>query len=327
MPNPLSPDTDLLATGRPTTVFPIRTISADLAVEARAWLNGLAEQGKAENTLAAYGRDIWHVLNEIAVVTDRRIALADLAQVGQSEIDGLVAAWRDAGATVSTVLRRLSALRSFARYLTDAGLADGKGILAAVLPQAEKAIGTGCGDQAFQRLVDLQPGRGSNPTWIDLRDLALVLLQSETGMTTGEIVSLDLSDRPTLERPIISILKTHLAPRDLAVSETAIQAIDRYLAARPGGQHPDNPLFMGARGDRLKPRLVQLSLQDIRGTAGIRGPLTVRAVRHALAERMKAEGQSVEAVAHQLGLSVSAAGRYFGDAERRKSARVRRPKG
>ena len=168
MPSPLSPDTNRHAIGRPTTVFPIRTISADLAVEARAWLNGLAEQGRAENTLAAYGRDIWHAFNEIAVVTDRRIALADLAQVGQAEIDGLVTAWRDAAATISTVLRGLSALRSFARYLTDAGLADGEGILAAGLPQAEKAIGTGCGDQAFQRLVDLQPGRGPNAAWTEL---------------------------------------------------------------------------------------------------------------------------------------------------------------
>ncbi|WP_162559347.1 tyrosine-type recombinase/integrase [Microvirga sp. 17 mud 1-3] len=298
-----------------------------MAVEARAWLNGLAEQGKAENTLAAYGRDIWYTLNELAVVADQRLALGDLARLGQPEIDGLVAAWRGGGATTSTILRRLSALRSFARYVTDAGLADGKGILAAVLPQAEKAAGTGCGSTAFRRLVDLQPGRGPNPTWTDLRDLALVLLQSETGMTTGEIVALDLSDRPTPERPIIPIRKTHLAKRDLAVSETTIQALGRYLEARPGTPQPGDPLFMGARGDRLKPRLVQLSLQDIRGVAGLREQLTVRAVRHALAERMKAEGQSVEAVARQLGLSVTAAARYFGTDKRRKSAGVRPLKG
>jgi integrase/recombinase XerC len=146
-------------------------------------------------------------------------------------------------------------------------------------------------------------------------------------MTTGELVALDLSDRPTPERPIIAVRKTHLAQRELAVSETTIHALERYLEVRPGKPDPGDPLFMGARGDRLKPRVVQLSLQDIRGVAGIRGPLTVRAVRHALAERMKAEGQSVEAVARQLGLAVTAAGRYFGGEERRRSAQVRRPTG
>jgi integrase/recombinase XerC len=146
-----------------------------------------------------------------------------------------------------------------------------------------------------------------------LRDFALVLLQSETALATGELVGLNMQDRPTKYQPIVTVRGGHLAGRELRVSGTCLNAIDRYLEARQDASYPKDPLFIGARGERLKPRLVQLILEKARDAIGAGQDLTMRSVRHGVAYRMKREGARVDAIARHLGISVQTACRYFKD--------------
>jgi len=298
--------------GRPPVIAPSPFLGPELQFAVRQWTSALGQTGKAANTIAAYERDVWHALNGLVWCLNRRVDPDDLTQVGQAEQNDLVARWRGESVITATILRRLAAFRNFARFLQQQGL-DCRGILGAVLPSVDKTDPSlVCSQNVIDRLIELkEPGRGED--WIELRDFALVLLQSETALTTGELVGLDMQDRPTGCRRKITVRSGRLADRELVVSDACLKAIDRYLEARQDIPRPDEPLFIGARGERLKPRLIQLALEKARDAIGADQGLTVRSVRHGVAFRMKRDGARVDAIARQLGISVQAAGRYFKD--------------
>lgn len=306
------PSSDHRHVGRPAVIAPSPFLGTELQTAVRQWTSALEQTGKAANTIAAYERDVWHALNGLAWCLDHRVDLDDLCRIGQAEQDELVARWRGETVITSTILRRLAAFRNFARFLQQQG-SDCRGILGAVLPSVDKTDpSTVCSQNVIDRLIELkEPGRGDG--WIELRDFALVLLQSETALTTGELVGLDMQDRPTSSRRKVTVRSGRLADRDLVVSDACLKAINRYLEARQDAPHPADPLFIGVRGERLKPRLVQLALEKARDAIGAGRGLTMRSVRHGVAYRMKRDGARVDAIAHQLGISVQAAGRYFKD--------------
>lgn len=306
------PSPDHSHVGRPAVIAPSPFLGLGLQTAVRQWTSALEQMGKAANTIAAYERDVWHALNGLAWCLDRRVDLDDLARIGQAEQDALVARWRSETVITATILRRLSAFRNFARFLQQQGN-DCRGILGAVLPSVDKIDpSTVCSQNVMDRLIELkEPGRADD--WIELRDFALVLLQSETALTTGELVGLDLRDRPTQRRRRVTVRAGRLADRELVVSDACRKAIDRYLEARHDDPGLEDPLFIGVRGERLKPRLVQLALEKARDAIGAGRSLTMRSVRHGVAYRMKRDGARIDAIARQLGISVQAAGRYFKD--------------
>lgn len=235
-------------TGRPALVSPGSFIGPALHTWVCQWTLALKAAGKAANTVASYERDIWYALNGLAWCKDRRLDLGDLSQIAQSDQDSLVAYWRNEKVVTSTILRRLAAFRGFARFLQKNG-ADCRGILSTTLPSAERTnTPVACNQNIIDRLIELkEPGRGDD--WIELRDFALVFLQSETALTTGELVGLDVSDRPTRHRPVITVRSGRLANRDLTVSDACLKAIDRYIDARQDTPFPEDPLFIGVRGE------------------------------------------------------------------------------
>ena len=134
-----------------------------------------------------------------------------------------------------------AAFRSFAPFLQNIGT-DCRGILSTTLPTAERiSTPVACNQNIIDRLIELkEPGRGDD--WIGLRDFALVFLQSETALTTGQLAGLDVLDRPTRHRPVITVRFGRIANRELTVSDVCLKAIDRYLRRPSGHPYPKGPV-------------------------------------------------------------------------------------
>ena len=88
-------------------------------------------------------------------------------------------------------------------------------------------------------------------------------------------------------------------------------AVADYLAACPHALATDGPLFVGARGGPLNPRIVQRQMEAIRGHLGLPKSATPHALRHSFATHLLAAGGDLRAIQELLGhASLSTTQRY-----------------
>ena len=63
----------------------------------------------------------------------------------------------------------------------------------------------------------------------------------------------------------------------------------------------DGPLFIGAKGGPLSPRIVQLTMERLRGVLGLAETATPHALRHSFATHLLARGGDLRAIQELLG--------------------------
>ncbi len=79
------------------------------------------------------------------------------------------------------------------------------------------------------------------------------------------------------------------------------QAIADYVALCPYPLPADGPLFVGARGGPLSPRILQLTMERLRGALSLPDTATPHALRHSFATHLLARGGDLRAIQELLG--------------------------
>ena len=88
--------------------------------------------------------------------------------------------------------------------------------------------------------------------------------------------------------------------RQLPVLPAVRAAVADYLAACPYALAQDGPLFVGARGGPLHPRLVQRQMEALRGLLGLPETATPHALRHSFATHLLGAGGDLRAIQELL---------------------------
>jgi integrase/recombinase XerC len=77
--------------------------------------------------------------------------------------------------------------------------------------------------------------------------------------------------------------------------------IAEYVAICHYRLAPEGPLFVGAKGGPLSPRILQLTMQRLRGALGLAHTATPHALRHSFATHLLARGGDLRAIQELLG--------------------------
>ncbi|MDO9563529.1 MAG: tyrosine-type recombinase/integrase, partial [Bradyrhizobium sp.] len=108
--------------------------------------------------------------------------------------------------------------------------------------------------------------------------------------------------------------KTRMVP----VLQNVLALVQAYVAMCPHQIRPEGPVFVGARGGPLSPRIIQLTMERLRGALGLPDSATPHALRHSFATHLLNRGGDLRAIQELLGhASLSTTQIYTGiDSER-----------
>lgn len=274
-------------------------------VEFASWLE--LEKGYSPHTIEGYLRDIREFSGTI---TEDR----DIHEITSQDVRKFVVGLH--GKNISTsVARKLSALRTFFRYLQRQKYISHDPLSGVSGPKIGQSIPVFLTvDEVFLLLEE----PGSHDTFMD-RDKAILELLYSTGIRVAELVSSDLKDLD-FESEVLSVRGKGNKERLVPVGQHALHAVSQWLSLREklmqkrvakGKTVEKDPLFLNGRGGRLTARSVERLVKAYGERAGIRQTVTPHALRHSFATHLLEMGADLRSVQELLGhASLSSTQRY-----------------
>ena len=276
--------------------------AAEVAAEIRLWLGHLgAERRMSAKTCEAYRRDVHQFLAFLAEHLGQRVTLSGLSRLAPADVRAFMAARRMQGIAGRSLMRGLAGARSFARFLER----DHKGKVAALsavrAPRVEKTLPKPLAVAAAKRITDteLRAGEEREP-WVLARDAAVLALLYGSGLRISEALGLKPRDVAGARDSLTVIGKGNKA-RMVPVLPQVSRLIADYMALCPYDLVPDGPLFVGQKGKRLSPRILQLAMERLRGALNLPDTATPHALRHSFATHLLARGGDLRSIQELLG--------------------------
>ena len=292
-----------------------------LSLEMTRWLSHLrAERRLSPKTLEAYARDVRQCLAFLGEHWDARVTLKRFAALEATDIRSFLAMRRADDIGGRSLARSLAGLRSFVRFLER----EGKGRIGALsairAPKIGKSLPKPIQMAAAKRLADAdeRAGEESDP-WIWARDAAVMALLYGSGLRISEALGLKRRGVPRPgEGDVIVVTGKGNKTRMVPVLQNVLELVEEYAAICPYPLPPEGPMFVGARGGPLNARIIQLTMERLRGALGLPDSATPHALRHSFATHLLSRGGDLRAIQELLGhASLSTTQIYTGiDSER-----------
>jgi integrase/recombinase XerC len=289
------------------------------------------------HTVRAYESDITQYLSWVAAETGRRVGDLTPGDLDPQTLRTHIAELNRHGDARSSVSRKVSALRTFVRYLRREGLLDSDPTSLTVAPRREHTLPVHLTESEMIRLLEMPDG--GEP--LGRRDRAILELFYASGLRLSELEALDL-DNVDFSRRMVRVMgkggKERIIPFNQA-SERALRAwlsdrwkilaerrpkteerkteptgrrskhVERARATgerttrRAGARPAGDPLFVNYRGTRLTGRSVDRLLRlYVRRFTTVRG-VSPHALRHSFATHLLQHGADLRVIQELLGHS------------------------
>jgi integrase/recombinase XerC len=242
---------------------------------------------RASKTVEAYRRD----LTALREYLGKPIGGATL-----EELETYTAQLRADGLSSATIARRTAAARSFFRHQQLLGAREDNPAAGVRLPRRAKPLPKTLSPGEAERLIEA--AAGTQPR--SLRDQALVELLYGAGLRVSEAIGLDKAG-VDLDARLVRVVGKGGKERVVPVLPVVAAAIADYVKLCPYRSGPEAPLFIGARGERLNPRIVQRAMAKLRGALGLPESATPHALRHSFATHLLAAGGDLRMIQELLG--------------------------
>jgi integrase/recombinase XerC len=289
----------------------------------RGFLEHLAlNRDLSPHTVRAYESDLDQFLASIAAARQVRRDEIAVASLDRDALRGYLADLHRRGVSRASAARKLSAVRTFTRYLRREGLIDGDPGALVGTPKLDQHLPVHLSVDEMTRLLET-PDAGDP---LGRRDRAILELFYASGLRLSELVGLDVED-VNLGGRLVRVLgkgrKERIVPFNAATS-SALRAWlpdrQRIMAEALKGRHDGrplratkygrplratrkdrDPLFVNYRGGRLTARSVHRLVHRYVIACSARTGISPHALRHSFATHLLERGADLRAIQELLG--------------------------
>jgi integrase/recombinase XerC len=269
----------------------------------------------SEHTLRAYESDITQYLIFVAKLRDCWVSELSPSDLQTDSVRAHVAELGRVGEARSTVARKVSALRTFVRYLRREDVMQHDPTALAVAPRREQTLPVHLTEQDMETLL-AQPD-ATQP--LGRRDRAILELFYASGLRLSELEALDLDSvdlrgrmvrvmgKGRKERMVPFNQATERALRDWLKDRMVLRAKRRTTSSRQAhvrrarAARDEEPLFVNFRGERLTGRSVDRLLRKYVRQFTVQAGISPHALRHSFATHLLQRGADLRAIQELLG--------------------------
>ena len=232
--------------------------------------------------------------------TDLEIFLAafpdlDAKDLDRSHVRRHLANIQNGEASRSTVLRRLSSLRSFVKFLRSEGVLKGDPFLGVVAPKASRPLPKFLTEGEMDEILGAASVAGPGAE----RDRALIELLYSSGLRRAEVSALNVGDLDLLSGTV-RVFGKGGKERIVPVGKAAASAVRACLRSR-GGPADKEPLFVNLRGARLSAEGVMFLVRRWIKKSSLLKNVTPHVFRHSFATHLLNRGCDIRSVQEMLG--------------------------
>lgn len=275
----------------------------------QTWLDVLwLEKRYSEHTLNAYRRDIMRL---VALYPD-----VPLSDIKQKHILSAIARLHAKEYSPRSLARLLSTWRSFYKWFCLKEQLPTNPTLGVKTPKIPRALPKALSADQTKALLDTGITLNDNSA-VALRDQAIFELFYSSGLRLSELVSIDIEFYKyenyeskgwlTIAEKEVTVVGKGKKTRILPLGEKAILAIQAWLEKRPSWLPAHLPpedkyaLFLGERGKRISPRVIQIQLKKLGIKSNIPANVHPHILRHSFASHLLQSSQDLRAVQELLG--------------------------
>ena len=259
------------------------------------------------NTVSSYISDIRLFLEHFPSAQN----FNQICEISASQIQSFLQKQKLNGISISTLARKLSALKSFFKFTKKRFNETNPNIFKIKNLKVKQTLPRAIDAEVFPKLV--RTLKNQNEGWEGFRNEALAYLIYSTGMRISEALSLNHSSINRSSNSVVIHGKGG-KERVVVIHKIVLEKISKYLQELPKETleyftkttkipPQKTPIFLSTTGRNYTPRMFQFALANARNALGLSKTLTPHALRHSFATHILENGGDIKVIQEILGHS------------------------